>query len=141
MAQLTAANGRVVSVDAQRYGVHFRLSGWAETFSYPSKAGAYGAVESALAAAGDRPVSVWFDPHPRTPWFGAPAHYDVWQLAVGGHPVRTMAQAREGWRSDNLVAAWLFPCFLLPAICCTVLAWRAWRSRRRFDDRPWIDLA
>lgn len=84
-------------------------------------------MESALLAAGHREVSVLFDPEPRKPSFSSDSYYDVWQIAIEGKPVRTLAESREGWRSDNTVAAWLCPCFLLLSVYLSVLAVRARR--------------
>jgi hypothetical protein len=95
---------------------------------------------TALAAAGGKPVAVLYNPSPREAARGA-LYYDVWQLAIDGQPVRSMAQVQAGWRSNNRVAAWLFPCFLFTGIYCAVLAWRARCASKPFDDRPWIDLA
>jgi hypothetical protein len=140
MSALAQAQGQVAEIDAERYGVRFRLAGRAETFDYPSKAGASDTVQSALAAAGRKQVTVLYDPSSREPP-GGPAYYNVWQLAIDGQTVHSMAQVKAGWRSNNRVAAWLFPCFVFMGIYCAVLAWRARGTSRRFDDRPWIDLA
>ena len=140
MSALAQAQGQVVDISPERYGLRFQLAGRPETFDYPSKAGAYDTVQAALAAAGNKQVAVLYDPTPRKPWRGF-AYYDVWQLAIDGQPVRSMADVKAGWRSNNRVAAWLFPCFLFMAIYCAALAWRARRASKRFDDRPWIDLA
>jgi hypothetical protein len=104
--------------------VKFRLYGRAETFDYPSKSGANGAVESALVAAGHREVAVLFNPNPRTPWFSSDAYYDVWQLAIDGKSVRTTAESKDGWRSDNAVGPWLFAGFLLSGLYLSLLALR-----------------
>jgi hypothetical protein len=140
MSALAQAHGQVVNISPERYGVRFRLAARAETFDYPSKAGAYDTVQAALAAAGNKQVAVLYSPTPREPW-GGPAYYDVWQIAINGQPVRTLAEVKAGWRSNNRVAAWLFPCFLLTGIYCAALASRARRASKRFDDRPWIDFA
>lgn len=121
---MSEAHGRVMSVSPHKYGVKFRLYGRAETFDYPRKAGGNGVVESALVAAGNKEVAVLFNPTPRTPWFGADA-YDVWQLAVNGKSVRTAAESKEGWRSDNALFPWLFASFLLSGLYLSLLAWRA----------------
>lgn len=126
---LAEARGHVQHVSPQRYGVRFRLQGRAATFEYPSKARGYDIVKSALLAAGDREVSVLFDPHARRPWFSTEPYYGVWQLAVEGQPVRTLAEAKAGWRSDNAITPWLSAWFLLSGCYFFVSALRARRSR------------
>jgi hypothetical protein len=128
---LREAHGRLTSLDPQRYGIRFRLDGRAETFDYPSKARGRDVAEAALRAAGNRDVSVLFVPNPRKPWFGSDAYYDVWQLAIDGKTVRTFAESKEGWRSDNAITPWLSTWFLLSGLYLSVLAWRARRARKR----------
>lgn len=113
VSELFEAHGRVTSVSSHKYGVRFRLDSRAETFDYPSKAGGYGIVKSALVAAGNREVAVLFDPTPRIPWLSSAAYYDVWQLSIHGKSVRTAAESKEGWRSNNAVGRWLFATFLI----------------------------
>jgi hypothetical protein len=129
VSALAGAQGRVARVMPERYGVKFRLHGRAETFDFPSKAGGYDAVESALLAAGTRDVSVLYDPNPRRPWFSSDVYYDVWQLTVDGKTVRTIAEAKTGWRKDNAVTPWLCAWFLLSGFYFSVSAVRTWRLR------------
>lgn len=124
---LKEARGRVDAVRTHKYGVKFWLHGRAETFDYPSKAGGVGIVESGLFSAGDKEVTVLFNPEPRMRLFNSDAYYDVWQLSIDGKSIRTIAESRDGWRSNNDIAAWLFACFLLFGIYFSVSAWRVRR--------------
>lgn len=125
ISAMTQAHGRVVSVSPEKYGVKFRLDGRAETFSYPSKARAYGVVQSALTAAGNKEVAVLFDPKPNIPWSNSDSYYDVWQLAIDGKNVRTVTESAEAWRSDNAVAPWICGSFFLSGIYLSFLTRRA----------------
>ena len=131
MSKMTEAHGRVVSVSkSSKSGTKFRLHGRAETFKYPLAARGYGVVASALAAAGDRKVTVLFDPRPNTPPFSSDAYYEVWQLAIDGKSVRTTAESMEGWRSNNGVSRWLCASFFLSGFYLSLVAWRAHVQRR-----------
>lgn len=131
VSALAEAHGRVACVGSLKHGVTFRLLGRAGIFEYPSKAGGNGVVESALRSAGNRGGSVLFNPEPRTPLFSSEPYYDVWQIAIQGKPIRTLAKSRDGWRSDNAVGAWLCACFLLSSVYLALLAVRA-RKLQRF---------
>jgi hypothetical protein len=128
ISSMAEAHGRVLNVSPYKYGVKFRLHGRAETFNYPSKAKGYDVVESALVAAGNGTVAVLFNPTPNTPWSGADAYCDVWQLAIDGKSVRTVEESIKGWRSDNVIGRWLFASFFLSGLYLSWLAWRASRS-------------
>lgn len=130
VSTLAEARGRVEQVDPQRYGVRFRLHGHTAIFDYPSKARGNDLVKAALLAAGKREVVVSYDPAPRRPLFSAVSRYDVWQLAVEGKPVRTIAQAQAGWRADNAITPWLFAWFLFSGCYLALLALCARRSRK-----------
>ena len=129
ISALREAHGRVAHVSPHRHGVKFWLHGRVETFDYPSNARGYGVVESALGAAGTGEVAVLFNPNPRKPLLSSDSYYDVWQLAIEGVPVRTAAESREGWRSSNALASWLFAAFVLSGLYLSLLANRARRLR------------
>lgn len=130
LSELREAHGRLASIRPHRYGIKFQLYGRAEIFDYPSKAGDYDVVKSALTTAGIQEISLLFNPEPRIPWFRSEAYYDVWQLAVDNKPIRTIADSKEGYRSDNAVASWLFVSFLLSGAYLSLLTWRAWHLTR-----------
>ena len=132
MSELVKAHGRVRYVHQEKYGVKFRLYGHTETFAYPSKARGYDIVASALATAGDREAALLYHPSGQTALLRSEPYFDVWQLAIDGKAVRTFAQSREGWRSDNAIASWLFACSLAGGAYFSLLAWRARTSRKRF---------
>lgn len=129
VSELREAHGRLGSIRQHRYGIKFQLYGHVEIFDYPSKAGGNDVVKSALTTAGDKEIALLFDPEPRIPWFSSET-YDVWQIDVDGRPVRTVADSKEGYRSDNVVASWLFAWFLLSGVYFCLLAWRAWNLKR-----------
>lgn len=126
-AALARAYGRIAHVSAERYGVKFRLQGRAEIFDYPSSAGGSDHVEAALLAAGNRGLALLFDPVPRRPWFGSGPYYDVWQLAVDGKTIRSVAESKQGWRANNRVTPWLCAWFFLSGVYFSVSAVRARR--------------
>jgi hypothetical protein len=126
---LREAHGRVTSVSPHRYGIRFQLYGRAEIFEYPSKARGGGVAEAALRAAGNRDLAVLFDRAPQRPWFSSDAYYNVWELAIDGKTVRSFAESKDGWRSDNAVTPWLCAGFLLFGVYLSLLAWRAHHAR------------
>lgn len=103
IATLREAKGRVASVDANKHGVHFRLSGRPETFEYPTNAGPQALVDAALNAAGHREVVVLFEPEePRRPVYNSVSYYAVWQISINGKSVRSYEETRQGYRSQNV---------------------------------------
>lgn len=128
-AALSQAHGKLARLNPERNGVTFVLQGRAETFEYPSKAGGRAIVESALGAAGDKEVAVSFDPEPREPMFSSKRYYNAWEIAIDGIAVRTTADAKESWRSNNAVAAWICAGSFLFGLYMALLAVRTHRAR------------
>ncbi|MCC2958269.1 hypothetical protein LK542_21860 [Massilia sp. IC2-477] len=130
VSELREARGPLASITPHRYGIKFRLYGRAEIFDYPTKAKGYDLVKSALTTAENKEIALLFNPEPRMSRFRSEAYYDVWQLSVDDRPVRTVADSKEGYRSDNAVASWLLVCFLLSGIYFSVLTGRIWHLKR-----------
>ena len=129
VSSLRSAQGKIANVRAHKYGVEFHLQGHAEIFDYPSKARGNGIVESALTRAGDGQVAVLFAPAPRSPLLRAGPVYEVWQIAIDGTPVRSMAQSQDGWRADNALIPWLAGWMALSGLYLAIMAWRVHRER------------
>ena len=123
---LQTTSGTVTGVATHKYDVKFRLSKQTGVLDYPSKSKGNGAVASALSNAGTQTVYALYNPKPRRPLYSEEDHFDVWEVRVGDHVVRSFTDSQAGWRSDNAVAPWLFVAFLSGSI---YFAWFAWKAR------------
>ncbi|GAB6197524.1 hypothetical protein PAGU2595_028590 [Lysobacter xanthus] len=111
-AGLIELQGRVSSVEPDRYGVNFRLDQDDRTFFYARRNGAIESVSSALTNPTEQPVSFAVDPEPHQ-GLSSPPFFDVLEIATATGNLRTYDQIRASWREDYVygVATGLFLLF------------------------------
>ena len=114
---LRDASGRLVQIEMRRGDVFLILAGQRRRFDYLSKAGDFGSVEDALVPG--QQITLWIDPADidRTP--------TIYQLEVNGRMLRSYADVRDAWRSDNRMAIYLFIASFLGTPYLVFCLWRA----------------
>jgi hypothetical protein len=125
---LLSATGSVISITQHKYGIKFQLTGHSLLFDYPSKHRATSTVLAALTSAGSQQVTIKYSTPPREPMSTTEKLHDVWEIKVGETLVRSLAEAKAGWTSDEAFRPWLAGAFALCGVYLAILGWRA-RSR------------
>ena len=120
---LKSLQGKVEWVQTGKYGVKFAIYGASLPLDYASKGKAMGLVYDSLAAAGDKPVTVLYDPRSASgPVFSSDRYYPVYGIALGAKSVRSFNEIQEAWRADDQIGVWLGAFFMLSSCVLVVCA-------------------
>lgn len=128
--RMIRASGQVTAVyETRRSGIQFHLSGHPQLFRYMSCDACE--VKRALLEAGQAEVSVGRDPETVHSVFSDDQLVSVWEISVGGVPVRTWQQTQAHMRERIPSLRWTSVGLMLLAVHFAFLAWKK-RQREKY---------
>lgn len=106
--KLREAYGTVESLAKGKSSVKFGLRGESRHFQFLSQGGDIKLVYQALSAAGNKVVTVLFDPQDHwQPPLSDQSYCVVYEIRIADQPLVTYDQAKTAWQSNRITGQWL----------------------------------